>query len=244
MALWLTTCTCTLLTPQTSGDSPIRRSPPIWTSATTVRAWPASAGRRDVEPYRLVNWGRRWYLVAFDPERDDWRTFRVDRITPRTPNGPRFARRELPEDVVDRVRRGVSAAAWRHRARILVHAPAEVVAEQINPAVGTVEPVDQRSCLLHTGADRLETIGLARPPRHRLHRPAPTGTGRPAAYPRHPLPPRGGLTALPRRSCSQGPPVARKAGFARAESARSRRAVRVRPGRSGVRRRRGGRGGG
>ncbi|WP_238454700.1 WYL domain-containing protein [Micromonospora sp. ATA51] len=84
MALWLTTCTCTLLTPQTSGDSPIRRSPPIWTSATTVRAWPASAGRRDVEPYRLVNWGRRWYLVAFDPERDDWRTFRVDRITPRT----------------------------------------------------------------------------------------------------------------------------------------------------------------
>ncbi|MGC1210581.1 MAG: YafY family protein [Micromonospora sp.] len=119
-----------------------------------------TTGRRDVEPYRLVNWGRRWYLVAFDPHRDDWRTFRVDRITPRTPTGPRFAPRDLPEDVVDRVRRGVSAAAWRHRARILVHAPAEVVAERINPAVGTVEPVDERTCLLHTGADRLETMAV------------------------------------------------------------------------------------
>ncbi|MET7470120.1 helix-turn-helix transcriptional regulator [Micromonospora sp. NPDC005686] len=93
-----------------------------------------TADRRDVEPYRLVNWGRRWYLVAFDPARDDWRTFRVDRLTPRTPTGPRFAARELPGDVVDRVR--------------------------INPAVGTVEPAGDSACLLHTGADRLETIAV------------------------------------------------------------------------------------
>ncbi|MEU1762100.1 YafY family protein [Micromonospora sp. NPDC005223] len=93
-----------------------------------------TADRRDVEPYRLVNWGRRWYLVAFDPARDDWRTFRVDRLTPRTPTGPRFAARELPGDVVDRVR--------------------------INPAVGTVEPAGDSVCLLHTGADRLETIAV------------------------------------------------------------------------------------
>ncbi|TDC37430.1 transcriptional regulator [Micromonospora sp. KC213] len=119
-----------------------------------------TTGRRDVEPYRLVTWGRRWYLVAFDPQRDDWRTFRVDRITPRTPTGPRFTPRKPPEDVVDRVRRGVSSAAWRHRARILVHAPAEVVTARINPAVGTVEPVDSDRCLLHTGADRLETIAV------------------------------------------------------------------------------------
>ena len=119
-----------------------------------------TADRRDVEPYRLVNWGRRWYLVAFDPQRDDWRTFRVDRINPRAPVGPRFPGRELPEDVVDRVRHGVSSAAWRHRVRVLVHAPAEVVTERINPAVGTVEPVDAGSCLLHTGADRLETVAV------------------------------------------------------------------------------------
>ncbi|MDO3684733.1 YafY family protein [Micromonospora sp. C28ISP2-4] len=119
-----------------------------------------AADRRDVEPYRLVNWGRRWYLVAFDPARNDWRTFRVDRITPRTPAGPRFAPREVPEDVVDRVRHGVSSAAWRHRARIRVHAPAEVVADRINPAIGTVEPAGDTACLLHTGADRLETIAV------------------------------------------------------------------------------------
>ncbi|MGW9198026.1 helix-turn-helix transcriptional regulator [Micromonospora chersina] len=116
--------------------------------------------RRDVEPYRLVNWGRRWYLMAFDPARDDWRTFRVDRISPRAPTGPRFAARDLPGDVVDRVRHGVSSAAWRHRATIRVHAPAEVVADRINPAVGTVEPVGDAACLLHTGADRLETIAV------------------------------------------------------------------------------------
>ncbi|MFC0030870.1 helix-turn-helix transcriptional regulator [Micromonospora chaiyaphumensis] len=119
-----------------------------------------TADRRDVEPYRLVNWGRRWYLVAFDPARDDWRTFRVDRISPRTPTGPRFAARDLPGDVVDRVRHGVSAAAWRHRATVRVHAPAEVVADRINPAVGTVEPAGDTACLLHTGADRLETIAV------------------------------------------------------------------------------------
>ncbi|WP_225853838.1 YafY family protein [Micromonospora sp. AMSO31t] len=119
-----------------------------------------TADRRDVEPYRLVNWGRRWYLVAFDPARADWRTFRVDRITPRTPTGPRFTARELPGDVVDRVRHGVSSAAWRHRARVRVHAPAEVVADRINPAVGSVEPAGDAACLLHTGADRLETIAV------------------------------------------------------------------------------------
>ncbi|MGC1567523.1 MAG: YafY family protein, partial [Trebonia sp.] len=55
-----------------------------------------SASERDAEPYQLVNWGRRWYLVAFDVGRGDWRTFRVDRITPRTPGGGRFTPRPLP----------------------------------------------------------------------------------------------------------------------------------------------------
>ena len=58
--------------------------------------------RREVEPYRLVNWGRRWYLVAWDDARADWRTFRVDRMTLRTPNGRRFAVRDLPAAVDER----------------------------------------------------------------------------------------------------------------------------------------------
>ncbi|MGI5204994.1 helix-turn-helix transcriptional regulator [Spirillospora sp. CA-108201] len=124
------------------------------------RSHDGSSSRREAEPYRLVNWGRRWYLVAFDVERDDWRTFRVDRLSPRIPAGPRFAPRELPEEAVDRVRRGVSSAAWRYRARVVVRAPAERVAERINAAVGTVTPVDDASCVLDTGADSIETLAV------------------------------------------------------------------------------------
>ncbi|HET6989612.1 MAG TPA: WYL domain-containing protein [Kribbella sp.] len=51
---------------------------------------------RKVEPHHLVTWGGRWYLVAWDLERKDWRTFRVDRMTPKMPTGPRFTPRELP----------------------------------------------------------------------------------------------------------------------------------------------------
>ena len=120
-----------------------------------------SSSRRVVEPYRLANWGQRWYLVAWDPERDDWRTFRVDRIGQPGSTGSRFPPRELPEDdFAAYVSRRVSAAAWRHRARITVHAAAEVVVERITPAVGTVEAIDECTCVLDTGADAIETIAV------------------------------------------------------------------------------------
>lgn len=125
------------------------------------RSHDGSASRRDVEPYHVVVWGRRWYLVAFDVDRDAWRTFRVDRIVPKTPTGPRFTPRQPPfADVTAYVSRNVSAAAWRYRARVTVHAPAEVVSERINPAVGSVEAVDAGTCVLHTGADRVETLAV------------------------------------------------------------------------------------
>ncbi|MET9671308.1 YafY family protein [Streptomyces sp. NPDC006475] len=126
------------------------------------RAHDGSASRRVSEPHRVVSWGRRWYLVAWDVERGDWRTFRVDRIQPRTPTGPRFAPRELPDggDAATYVARRVSAAGWRHRARVTVHAPAEAVAERINPAVGVVEALDDSTCVLDTGADSVETLGV------------------------------------------------------------------------------------
>lgn len=118
--------------------------------------------RRRVEPYRLANWGRRWYLVAYDLERDDWRTFRVDRIgPPRQPTGPRFTPRELPEaDLASYVSRRVSAAAWRHHARVTVHAPASAVVERINPAVGMVTAVDDETCVLETGADTIDSLAV------------------------------------------------------------------------------------
>ncbi|WP_198653340.1 helix-turn-helix transcriptional regulator [Actinocorallia populi] len=116
---------------------------------------------RAVEPYRLVNWGRRWYLLAWDVDRADWRTFRVDRMRLRTPTGPRFTPRDLPdEDVAAYLSSRVSAAAWRYRAQVTVHAPADAVAERIGPAAGTVERVDERTCVLHTGADTVEALGV------------------------------------------------------------------------------------
>lgn len=118
--------------------------------------------RRVAEPYRLANWGRRWYLVAYDLERDDWRTFRVDRMgAPRQPTGPRFTPRELPEaDLASYVSRRVSAAAWRYRARVTVRAPAEAVVERINPAVGVVTTIDDGTCVLETGADTIESLAV------------------------------------------------------------------------------------
>ncbi|WP_328835519.1 YafY family protein [Streptomyces europaeiscabiei] len=118
-----------------------------------------TSSRRLVEPYRAVNWGRRWYLVAWDVEREDWRTFRIDRIQPRTPTGPRFTPREPPGgDITAYVSLRVSSAAWRHHARVTVHAPATAVIEQINPAVGTVQALDADTCVLTTGADTVQTL--------------------------------------------------------------------------------------
>lgn len=114
-----------------------------------------------MEPHRLVVWGRRWYLLGWDLDRGDWRTFRLDRCgRPGTPTGPRFAPREPPDDVATLVQRGVSAAGFRVRARILVHAPADVVGARIGPAVGVVTPVDAGSCHLDTGAGSVETVGM------------------------------------------------------------------------------------
>ncbi|MGP4028806.1 helix-turn-helix transcriptional regulator [Actinomadura sp. 3N407] len=105
---------------------------------------------REVEPYRLVHTGRRWYLVGWDASRDGWRTFRVDRLTPRTPDGPRFTPREDPP--ADLVPRGVDAALAHHRARVTVHAPAGEISEHV-PASVLVEPVDAGTCVVHASAD-------------------------------------------------------------------------------------------
>jgi predicted DNA-binding transcriptional regulator YafY len=108
-----------------------------------------------------VNWGRRWYLVAFDVGRADWRTFRVDRISPRTPGGGRFTPRPLPaSDLADWVARRVATGAWRYRARVTVFAPAAAVSERIGPYVGTVTAVSGETCTLDTGSDSLATMAV------------------------------------------------------------------------------------
>ncbi|GIJ44983.1 DeoR family transcriptional regulator [Virgisporangium aliadipatigenens] len=88
---------------------------------------------RRVEPHHLVLRGGRWYLIAFDLERADWRTFRVDRMVPRTPNGPRFTPRELPAaDVSTFVAERFGQQTWPCRGEAILH----VSASRIAPYVG------------------------------------------------------------------------------------------------------------
>jgi predicted DNA-binding transcriptional regulator YafY len=115
---------------------------------------------RTTEPHRLVHTGRRWYLIAFDTERQDWRTFRVDRLRPRIPTGPRFVPRDPPEDAAAYVSQAVASAPYRYQAKLLMHAPAEAVAEQSAPTAGRVEPIDDHTCVLHTGSNSLDQLAI------------------------------------------------------------------------------------
>jgi len=114
---------------------------------------------RSAEPHRLVYTGRRWYLAAWDTGREDWRTFRVDRMRLRTPNGPRFAPREPPEgDAALYVMRGVGTRQWTYQARVRLHVPLETAADRLPPEAGLLEPLDDQSCLFLTGADVLHDL--------------------------------------------------------------------------------------
>ncbi|MFD7713438.1 helix-turn-helix transcriptional regulator [Streptomyces sp. NPDC059785] len=115
--------------------------------------------RRTVEPHRLVCSERRWYLVAWDVEREGWRTFRVDRITPAPPHGPRFVPRDPPaEDLAAYVSKGVSTRVYAEQAVVRLLVPVEVAAEKVSPSAGVLEAESGRSCLLRTGAGSLDIM--------------------------------------------------------------------------------------
>ncbi|WP_062442567.1 helix-turn-helix transcriptional regulator [Herbidospora daliensis] len=112
-----------------------------------------AAARREVEPHRLAHGRGRWYLVGWDVARSDWRTFRVDRMELKTPNGPRFTPREHPAgDLEGHVATGLATATWRCRARVTVRAPAAYVRERLPPGV-PVEPLGDDACVAEVGSD-------------------------------------------------------------------------------------------
>ncbi|HEX6022007.1 MAG TPA: WYL domain-containing protein [Solirubrobacter sp.] len=119
-----------------------------------------TAGLHTVEPHRLVHTHGSWYLVAWDPEPDDWRIFRVDRIRPRSHHGTRFRRREDPEgDIATYVEKQLGQSMWHYRARVKVHAPAERVAARVPPAV-VVEAIDARTSFVNVGSDDPRTLAF------------------------------------------------------------------------------------
>ncbi|HET9655621.1 MAG TPA: YafY family protein [Kineosporiaceae bacterium] len=117
--------------------------------------------RRNVEPHRLVPLGRRWYVVAYDLARQDWRSFRVDRLTAPHGTGARFRPREIPGgDAAAFVRAGIADLPQPYPVEVVVHAPAEGVRERIGRWCA-VEPVDPSTCVMRVNADALEWPAMA-----------------------------------------------------------------------------------
>ena len=121
-----------------------------------------SATERRIEPYRLVNWGLRWYLLAFDLERDDWRTFRCDRMSQTRSIGHRFKLRELPaEDVAAYVAGKTRQVQAKVTGTVVIHAPASVVEERMGPwTQGSIEPLAEDRCRVQIGARSPEDIAF------------------------------------------------------------------------------------
>ncbi|HYM56942.1 MAG TPA: YafY family protein [Solirubrobacteraceae bacterium] len=125
------------------------------------RSRDGTESRRCVEPLSLVNLGRRWYLVAWDCDRQDWRTFRVDRLERPSPAGTRFAPRDLPDgDAAAYVAASLSGAPYRYQARVTLQAPAEEVAKRSPYMWGSVEAIDERTCEYRTGDDSLDWLAM------------------------------------------------------------------------------------
>ncbi|MCM3882522.1 YafY family protein [Frankia sp. R82] len=125
--------------------------------AVPSRSAPAAASPppRRVQPHHLVTWAGRWYLVAWDLDRDDWRTFRADRISPRTPTGPRFTPRQLPGAdvaafVAQRFEGPFGPERWPCRGEMIIELPAAFVSRYAQD--GIVEELGPNRCRLVLGS--------------------------------------------------------------------------------------------
>jgi predicted DNA-binding transcriptional regulator YafY len=117
--------------------------------------------RREVEPHSLVNHGRRWYLVAWDRRRDDWRTFRIDRLTKPASSGVRFTPRGLPaKDAAAYVEQSITRAPNRFEAKVTLHAAADEITSRVPAYWGTTQPIDAHTCEYRTGDDDLGWLAL------------------------------------------------------------------------------------
>jgi predicted DNA-binding transcriptional regulator YafY len=127
--------------------------------AFTYRARDGSSSTRRADPYRQVLVRRRWYLLAWDVDRADWRTFRLDRVTDASRTGESYAPRELPaataaEYVDERLK------AARHRAVITFMAPVERVADLIIDRDATLEPLGEGRCRYTAWVDSFEWLAM------------------------------------------------------------------------------------
>jgi predicted DNA-binding transcriptional regulator YafY len=117
--------------------------------------------RRDVEPHALVNLGQRWYLLAWDRGREDWRSFRVDRLARPASTGVRFEARAIPGgDAAAFITNSIAGRPNRYEARVTLHVAAEEIAARIPSRWGAVRPLDAGTCEYRTGDDDLRWLAL------------------------------------------------------------------------------------
>ena len=115
----------------------------------------AETTHRRVEPFRLVSLGRRWYLVSYDRDRQDWRSFRLDRIASPRPTGQKFRPRDLPAaDALTYVQQGIRRMPQQYAVRVRVAVAAEVLDREVG-RWGTVTP-DDEGCVLEMNVDSLD----------------------------------------------------------------------------------------
>ncbi|WP_344361241.1 helix-turn-helix transcriptional regulator [Streptomyces gobitricini] len=157
--------------PLTRGDGATVAPSTLTTLAATVtaherlrfgyRAGDGTESKRQVEPYRLVSTGHRWYLVAYDLEREDWRTFRVDRVAEPFATGARFTPRELPAgDAAELLSHTTSRTQPDHEVDVTFAAPAQFVAARL-PAHLAPAPTGPDRCRLRArSADSVEWLAL------------------------------------------------------------------------------------
>jgi predicted DNA-binding transcriptional regulator YafY len=122
----------------------------------TYTAQNGDQSSRHVEPYRPVSLGRRWYLVAYDLHRQDWRSFRLDRLAAPRNTGMRFRPRELPaKDAAAFVRAGIQSQQMTHKIEVVVEAAAETVRKAVGPW-GTVDELGSDRARLRMQADSFD----------------------------------------------------------------------------------------
>lgn len=114
---------------------------------------------RRVEPYRLVASGRYWYLLGYDLDRDDWRTFRLDRMHQVSARTWHFRPRPAPR-AADYVQEGVASRAYPRQARFQVAAPAATVRDQIPARAAVVQELGEQRCEVRAGAEDLDFVLL------------------------------------------------------------------------------------
>ena len=118
-----------------------------------------AATNRRLEPYHMVTTGRRWYLLAYDRDREDWRSLRLDRMARVRARGTTFTARSAP-DAAAYVRRAITTSPYRYVARVRYQATKDVIAQHFSPTSVTIEDDGPGSCIAVAGADDPQTLVL------------------------------------------------------------------------------------